>query len=195
MGRGGRALSSHLPYLPFVALSVWIFVVLTRVFLARLRYPLDLEWMEGGMLTHALRIARGEPIYAEPSVDFVSFLYTPLYPAVLSLLSKIVGLSYALGRGVSILAFSGALTFLVAAVRGVAQEHESEELSAIANAAGLLGAAVVCLAFPFCGAFYDLVRCDSLWLFFVAAGLYCCSPGRATTARIVLGALLLALGF
>ena len=32
------------------------------------------------MLTHALRIARGEPLYAEPSVDFVSFLYTPLYP-------------------------------------------------------------------------------------------------------------------
>ena len=150
--------------------------------------------MEGGVLTHALRLGSGQPLYAEPSVDFVSFLYTPLYPAVLCVLSKIFGLSYTLGRAVSILAFSGALVFLVAAVRGIARQFESEELRAVATTAGLLGAAAVCLAFPFCGAFYDLVRCDSLWLLLVSAGLYCCSPGRSTK-RLVLGALLLALGF
>lgn len=189
-----RALPSHLPFLPFIALATWIFVVLARVFLLRLSYPLDLEWMEGGMLTHALRLGRGEPLYAEPSVDFVSFLYTPLYPAVLATLAKVFGLSYTLGRAVSILAFSGALVVLVAAVRGVAQQFESAELRAVATTSGLLGAAAVCLAFPFCGAFYDLVRCDSLWLFLVAAGAYNCSPGRSTR-RIVLGALLLALAF
>jgi hypothetical protein len=193
-GQAKRTLSSHLPYLPFIVLSTWIFVVLARVFLLRLRYPLDLEWMEGGVLTHALRLGRGQPLYAEPSVDFVSFLYTPLYPAVLCVLSKTFGLSYVLGRAVSILAFSGALVILVAAVRGVAQQFESEELKAVATTAGLLGAAIVCLAFPFCGAFYDLVRCDSLWLLLVSAGLYGCSPGRSTT-WIVLGALLLVLGF
>ena len=64
----------------------------------------------------------------------------------------------------------------------------------MATTAGLLGAAAVCLAFPVCGAFYDLVRCDSLWLFLVSAGLYSCCPGRPLT-RIVLGALLLVLGF
>jgi hypothetical protein len=194
VGQAKRTISSHLPFLPFIVLSTWTFVVLARVFLLRLSYPLDLEWMEGGILTHALRLGRGQPLYAEPSVDFVSFLYTPLYPAVLCVLSKIFGLSYMLGRAVSILAFSGALVFLVAAVRGIAQQFESEELPAVATTAGLLGAAAVCLAFPFCGAFYDLVRSDSLWLFFVSAGLYSCSPGRSTT-RIVLGALLLVLGF
>jgi hypothetical protein len=194
IGRAKRTLSSHLPFLPFIALSAWVFVVLARVFLSRLSYPLDLEWMEGGTLTHALRLGRGQPLYAEPSVDFVSFLYTPLYPAVLSALSRIFGLSYTLGRAVSILAFSGALAFLVASVRGIAEEFESEELRAVATTAGLLGAATVCLAFPFCGAFYDLVRCDSLWLFFVSAGLYSCSPGRSTS-QIMLGAVLLVLGF
>jgi hypothetical protein len=193
-GQAKRTLSSYLPFLPFIVLSAAAFVVLARVFVLRLGYPLDLEWMEGGILTHALRLGRGQPIYAEPSVDFVSFLYTPLYPAVLCALSKIFGLSYVLGRAVSILAFSGALVFLVAAVRGIARQFESEELPALATTAGLLGAAAVCLAFPFCGAFYDLVRCDSLWLFFVSAGLYCCSPGRSMT-RIVVGALLLVLGF
>ena len=194
VGRAKRTLSSHLPFLPFILLATWIFVVLASVFLSRLRYPLDLEWMEGGVLTHALQLARGQPLYAEPSVDFVSFLYTPLYPAVLCVLSKTFGLSYTLGRAVSILAFSGALVFLVAAVRGIAQQFESEELKAVATTAGLLGAAAVCLAFPFCGAFYDLVRGDSLWLLLVSAGLYSCSPGRSMT-QIVLGALLLVLGF
>jgi hypothetical protein len=164
------------------------------VFLLRLSYPLDLEWMEGGVLTHALRLAAGQPLYAEPSVDFVSFLYTPLYPAVVGVLSKPFGLSYGLGRAVSILAFSGALALLVAAVRGVARQYESEELPAVATTAGLLGAAAVCLAFPFCGAFFDLVRCDSLWLLLVSAGLYSCSPGRSMK-RVVIGALLLALAF
>jgi hypothetical protein len=194
VGQAKRIISSHLPLLPFIALSAWIFAVLARVFLLRLSYPLDLEWMEGGTLVHALRLGRGQPIYAEPSVDFVSFLYPPLYPAVLCALSKIFGLSYVLGRAVSILAFYGALVFLVAAVRGIARQYESEELRAVATTAGLLGAAAVCLAFPFCGAFYDLVRCDSLWLLFVSAGLYSCSPGQSMT-RIVLGALLLVFGF
>ena len=194
VGQVKRTISSHLPFLPFIVLSIWCFVALSRVLILRLGYPLDLEWMEGGVLTHALRLGRGQPLYAEPSVDFVSFLYTPLYPAVLCVLSKVFGLSYVLGRAVSILAFSGALVFLVAAVRGIAQQFESEELPAVATTAGLLGAAAVCLAFPFCGAFYDLVRGDSLWLLCVSAGLYSCSPGRSTK-WIVLGALLLVLGF
>jgi hypothetical protein len=193
-GRVKRTLSSRLPYLPFVLLSAWAFFVLARVFLSRLTYPLDLEWMEGGTLVHALRLARGQPLYAQPSVDFVSFLYTPLYPAVLAALSKVFGLSYVLGRAVSILAFSGALVFLVFAVRGIARPYESEELRAAATTAGLLGAAAVGLAFPFCGAFYDLVRCDSLWLCLTAAGVYSCSPGRSRT-QIVIGALLLVLAF
>jgi hypothetical protein len=187
-------LSSHLPFLPFIALAAAAFVVLARVFLLRLAYPLDLEWMEGGTLTHAYRLAHGQPLYAEPSVDFVSFLYTPLYPEVLSLLGKVFGLSYVLGRAVSIVAFTGALVLLVASVRGVAEPYDSDELHAVGTASGLLGAAAVCLAFPFCGEFFDLVRCDSLWLFLVAAGLSCVAPGRSP-GKLVPGALLLVLAF
>jgi hypothetical protein len=175
-------------------LSAWSFATLAHAFLMRLGYPLDLEWMEGGVLTHALRLARGEPLYAPPSVDFVSFLYTPLYPAVVAALSKLFGLSYQLGRSVSIVSFCGALVILVAAVRGLARPYPSQELKTVASSAGLLGAAAVGLAFDFCGGFYDLARCDSLWLLLVAAGLYCCSEVRSTP-RIVLGALLLVLAF
>src|SRR5207247_9527854 len=102
VGPAKRTLSSHLPFLPFIVLSTWVFVVLARVFLLRLRYPLDLEWMEGGVLTHTLRLGRGQPLYAEPSVDFVSFLYTPLYPALLCALSTVFRTPYTLGRSCSI---------------------------------------------------------------------------------------------
>ena len=48
----------------------------------RLPYPYDLEWMESGMLCHALRLLNGQPIYAPPSVDFIPHLYTPLWSMV-----------------------------------------------------------------------------------------------------------------
>lgn len=193
-GRVRSTVAAHLPFLPFTLLAVWALATLARVFLLRLGYPLDLEWMEGGTLVHALRLRQGLPLYAEPSVDFVPFLYTPLYPAVLSLLSKVFGLSYLLGRAVSGLAFFGALLFLLAAVHDVARQREPKGPPAAAIAAGLLGAAAVCGAYPLCGSFFDLVRCDSLWLLFVSAGLYCGAPGRSS-ARIVGGGLLLALAF
>src|SRR5712692_7991779 len=63
-------------------------------FARRLAYPYDLEWMEGGMLCHTLRLVQGQPLYAEPSARFVSFAYTPLYPIVLRLLAPVTGVGY-----------------------------------------------------------------------------------------------------
>ena len=38
----------------------------------RLRYPFELEWMEGSIVEHVRRAAAGEAIYARPSIDFVA---------------------------------------------------------------------------------------------------------------------------
>ena len=65
------------------------------------------------MLLHARRLLDGQPLYAPPSLDFIPYLYTPLYPALLALLSKLLPFGYLLGRGVSIAAFAGALALLV----------------------------------------------------------------------------------
>lgn len=94
-----------------LALLLW-------VVLMRLRYPFDVEWMEGGQLTHAVRLLRGEPIYARPSADFTAFFYTPLYPALVAGLAKLTGdVSYALGRGVSSASTLLTLALLAAVVR------------------------------------------------------------------------------
>ena len=40
------------------------------------------------MLHHALRIHDGQGIYVPPSIDFIPYLYTPLYPALLAMLGE-----------------------------------------------------------------------------------------------------------
>ena len=65
-------------------------------------YPYDLEWMEGGMLHHAQRIHGGLGIYVAPSIEFIPYLYTPLYPSLLALFGGAFGISYTLGRAFSV---------------------------------------------------------------------------------------------
>ncbi len=159
------------------------------IFFARLTYPLDIEWMEGGMLVHAHRIMHGQALYAPPSVNFVSFLYTPLYPALLAIMGQVVGLSYVLGRLLSIIGFTAALAAILAA----AWQRTTDRLAAAA--AGLLAAAAVAMAFPFCGSWYDLVRNDSLWLGFTAWSLVLLTGKEENLVRVASASALMVAAF
>jgi hypothetical protein len=127
----------------------------------RLAYPYDLEWMEGGMLVHTLRLVQGEPIYAEPSARFVSFAYTPLYPIVLWLLAPAAGVGYLPARAVSAATFALALVVAYAFVRRAGGSR----------AVALGAAAIPAAAFGPTGAWYDLARIDSLFLALTAAAV------------------------
>jgi hypothetical protein len=142
-----------------------------RLFAGRAGFPLDLEWMEGGMLVHAQRIAAGQGIYVKPSLDFVPYLYTPLYPALLAALSLVFHLGYLLGRVVSLLAFVAALVLLGVLVAGEARGL-ARGRRLLAGLVGLVGAAAVVAAFAFTGGFFDLVRSDSLLLALEALALW-----------------------
>ncbi|HEY3354423.1 MAG TPA: hypothetical protein VGQ83_14320 [Polyangia bacterium] len=159
--------------------------LLLYVLARRLLYPYDLEWMEGGMLVHSLRLMRGEPLYGPPSVDFVPYLYTPLYPAVVALLGKLAGLSYALGRAVSVASLG---VVLVLGYRAARREGASRVFA-------LAPAALVAAAFPFCGAWYDVVRNDELYLALVAGGLYLLAYYPRRVGAVLLGGALLGLAF
>ncbi len=132
------------------------------VALSRLGYPFDLEWMEGGMVTHAARLLEGEPIYGPPSADFVPFFYTPGYPALLAWLAPVTGgLGFGLARGVSLLCTigTGALLFRVG------QREAGWRY-------GLLAVGIYAALFRTNGAFYDLARPDSMLLLQVSGGVY-----------------------
>jgi len=158
-------------------------VVVTIVFLgfaARVGAPFDLEWMEGGQLVHAWRLAEGLPLFVPPSPDWVPFVYPPGYPAVVAALGEVVGVSMPLGRVVSI---AGTLAAAAAAFHLVHRVGGSLVFAFVA-AATFLG------TWPQAGAFYDIVRADGLFLGLLGGALALAFDGRRGTA--VAAGLLLA---
>jgi hypothetical protein len=163
--------------------------LLLFVFFKRAAYPLDLEWEEGGMLCHALRILQGKSIYGPPSVDFISFLYTPFYPFLLAVLGKVFGLSYLLGRCVSILSFLTATTLMVVAI------VRNAKRGWIGAAWGIAAAGLIAATFPRVGAWYDLVRNDSLFLALTTGSLFLIFFSHRSHARIIVAGILMGLAF
>ncbi len=168
---------------PALAQMIWQ----ARLFAGRAAFPLDLEWMEGGVLVHAQRMVNGQGIYVAPSLEFIPFLYPPLYPALLALLSALAPLGYLMGRLLSILAFAVALATVV-----VSAWHEGSPRvgQALALLIGLCGAGAVAASFAFTGYFYDLVRADSLLLALEALALWLAYRGRGWRSAALAGGLI-----
>jgi hypothetical protein len=164
-----------------VGLGVFLWVSLQRI-----RYPLDLEWMESGMMCHALRLLLGQGIYVPPSVDFIPHLYTPLYPALLALLGKLTGdVSYLAARLVSLLSFVGALGLGVYWVR-----REGGSL-----VVALLAMAIPAATFAETGGFFDLARADSLQLFLTVLGAVLAHTAQGRTPVTVAAGVVLTAAF
>ena len=147
--------------LPIAAMAAGILVLLVRTVWSRIGHPYDLEWMEGGMLLHAHRVLEGKSLYVLPEVDFIPFIYPPLYPWVVGTLGHVFEIGYPLGRAVSFVGVVAAGAAIVAAVRG--------ERGGWAPAIG--GAALFFACYPDSGSFFDLVRNDGLLMGLVAWAL------------------------
>jgi hypothetical protein len=167
-GAAARRAAVVLLWLVLAAPAIYQLVQLTTAIAGRAGYPYDLEWMEGGMLVHAHRLAHGHGIYAAPSVDFIPYLYTPLYPALLALLGKLFGLTYALGRAISILSLVGVAAVAAVSIAAPRYRHVARAPAwcGVTIALGLFAA-----IYPYVEGWYDLVRGDTLFVFLVTAGL------------------------
>ncbi|HET9621760.1 MAG TPA: hypothetical protein VFP84_10355 [Kofleriaceae bacterium] len=193
------------PLAPRLAwLALWILIVLPAAYqlslllhalAGRIDYPYDLEWMEGGLLHHAERIRLGHGIYVPPNVDFIPYLYTPLYPTILAMLGKPLGISYAVGRTLSVLALAGiAVTTLATFVRARAAHFG-------VTAGCVLALGVFAAAYPYVEGWYDLVRADTLFLFMITVGIAGLpiwarsDRGAVGHGKVAAGAALMALAF
>ncbi len=145
-----------------IALAALFIVVYIGVALVRLRYPFGLEWMEGGLLDEVRWILAGHKPYLAPSIDFVPFIYNPLYFWVSAVVAKVFGLSLFALRFVSLSASLGAMTLLGLLVR---RETKSD-------GAGIVAAGLFAATFKMTEEFMDLARVDSLFLFFAILALY-----------------------
>jgi hypothetical protein len=178
-------LGLFLTQLALAAPAVWQLAVLANAFASRLTYPMDIEWMEGGMLLHAHRMLRGEAIYGPTSGDFIPFPYAPLFVAVIAGVGRLFSLDYWTGRAVSIAFFALACAVLFREV------SRSFERGGGAKALALLGVASAACSFPVVGGWFDLIRNDSMMMGLVLLGAALVSDGRPTRRRAVSAALVL----
>ena len=165
-----------------LALAVAYALVLLAVIALRLAWPFEIEWLEGYVLMHAVRLQLGRPIYAPPSVDFVALPYTPLYPMVLAGLSKLgLPLGFSLGRVVS-----ASATF---ATMGMLYAIGAREAGRVW---GLLAACLYAALFRFSGAFYDVVRPDALTMALVLGSVFVVRRAERPRDALLAAALLVA---
>lgn len=150
------------------------------VALSRFDYPFDLEWSEGGILLHAQRLLTGQPIYAAPSVDFISFMYPPAYYALLAAVFRVGGVSYAGARLCSIVATVGTGALIAWIARRAGNSFP------LALAWGGLWFA----CFSLSGFFFDLARVDPVLTFVLVAAVVVLLEDVARPRRVTFLALI-----
>lgn len=166
-----------------IALAVTAAVMVVVVMLARLRYPFELEWMEGGSVEHVHRLLQGRPLYVAPSIDFVNYTYPPLFWWTAALVARVIGVGFVSLRLVSLSASLGTLVLIYAHVR-----RETGEVGMSVLAAGLYAA-----SFRAAGAWFDVGRVDALFVLLVLGAFSVLVGSRRQRGALAAG-LLLGLG-
>jgi 4-amino-4-deoxy-L-arabinose transferase-like glycosyltransferase len=161
-----------LPAFWHIALLGWLFAV-------RLSYPMDIEWMEGGVLYHAYRFMHGLDIYGRVSQGFLPYPYPPGYFALLGIAGGIFGLDYGTGRALSVLFFAIACAVMAREVR----RHYAGRPHATAMA--IVSVGWIAATFPVVGGWYDLIRNDSMVMALVVLGAALVSDERPSTRRVL----------
>jgi len=162
-----------------VAAALYLAMYLAIAIL-RIRYPFELEWMEGGSLDHVRRVLLGEKLYVRPSLDFIPFIYTPLYYFVSAAVSSVIGLGFTSLRLVSFLSSIGCFAVIFLIVKRETQDSLS----------GLIGAGMFAATFRISGAWFDIARADSLFLFLFLLGCYVFRFASRVGYRVVAGLLI-----
>lgn len=163
---------------------VWA-AALLLVIVGRIGFPLELEWMEGGVLHQAARLQGGEAIYPPPSEAFVPFLYTPGYPAVVAGLGALFGVNFVVARLVSIVA-------CVAIGWGIWRAIGREGKPRAHQVAGI---GMFCAGYVFTFRWLDLARPDALYMALTVWGLVLLRESWGDHRKAVLAGALIALGF
>lgn len=163
-----------------VALGLVFVATYLVVALLRLSHPFELEWMEGAMVDHVLRVMSGDALYVEPTLEFVPFIYPPGYYWISAVVSKIVGEGFLPLRLVSIVASIAGMALLCAL--GVRATNR--------RSMGLLAAGLFVACYRRGDAWLDLGRVDSLFLALILGAAYCISLEPNLRNRVLAAVLL-----
>jgi 4-amino-4-deoxy-L-arabinose transferase-like glycosyltransferase len=159
---------------------IYNFLILVPVFITHLFYRFPLEWVEGGVVDECVHLLQGREIYAEPTAEFMAFVYTPLYFYLGALLMKLFGEGFFVLRLISVLSTLGT-AFLI--YRIVFRETQNR-LSAWA-ASGLFAA-----SFGVVGYWYDVGRVDSMAIFLTLLSGYTLRYRPGISGAVLSGVIL-----
>lgn len=162
------------------AAAVFVMLLFVVTALRRVRYPYELEQLEGSVFLAALRVFHGQAVYVRPSLGFVPYMYPPGFYWVTAALGHVAGMSLVTMRLVSTLSTVGCFGVLFALVH-----WETRRTLAALAAAGLYAG-----CYPLCNGWFDLGRLDSFFVLLVLLSLV-----ATRRAHPVLAALLWSAAF
>jgi 4-amino-4-deoxy-L-arabinose transferase-like glycosyltransferase len=103
--------------LALFSIAVAYLVIYLWIVYNRIRYPFDLEWIEGAMVIQVQRLISGQGMFVAPSINYIPFYYTPLYFYFSALAALVFGIGLFPLRLVSFLASLVAFTMIFLIVR------------------------------------------------------------------------------
>jgi hypothetical protein len=156
--------------------SIAAFMVLS---LLRIGSPIELGNGEGMMLDNAMRVASGQPLYVEPTLRFIPFVYMPLYPVLLAPLINTMGPALWQGRLVDLIATLGFIAVVIYALR-----RETGSLLP-----GVAAAGIFLMGHGLTRGGYDVVRPDPVMLLLAFGGLAILRFTSGTRGAVIGGAV------
>src|SRR5439155_27192958 len=127
------------------AACAYLLVLLAYTTLSRIRFPYELEWLEGWTVESVRRVLAGKSLFVAPSVEWIPYPYTPLYTYSSAALASLIGVGFLAPRLVSLASAVGCLGLTFLLVR-------RETGSAFC---GLAGAGFLAGTYPLSGAWFD----------------------------------------
>jgi Dolichyl-phosphate-mannose-protein mannosyltransferase len=146
----------------------------------RLRYPFELEWMEGGGLEQVRRIVEGKPVYTSPSLAYVPFIYPPLYYSTAAVVSRVMGQAGFLP--LRFVSFVSSLACFLLIFRIVHRQTGD-------RTAAFLASALFAATYRAGGAWLDVARVDSMFLALFLAAVCVLASGLTYPRCLAAGVL------
>ena len=168
-----------------VAATLTVTVVV--LWMLRINYPFELEWMEGLVLDQIARAAGGETMYTQPTMNYVPLLYGPLYFETAALVGRLGGFAneFFAPRLVSASATLATFGMLAALIVRGSGSALSNKITCIC-----IGVGIYAGTYPVVSTWFDIARVDSLFLALAVAAVMVLLFSRSLTAAAFAGLVL-----
>ncbi len=163
-----------------VPLSIIYIVMFIYVAVSRIEHPFELNWLEGGFLDVVERVLHGMPIYTEPTLEYVPFIYTPLYYILAAAVAGVTGPGFTALRVVS---FASSLLCLLIIYLYVSRETKNRY-------SGFISAGLFAAFYNVSDSWLDIGRNDPLFLLILLSALYIVRFYRNNKSYLLAGILL-----